>query len=275
MTKVYPYGYLGFEEETLAKSSNKVSAPDLKESFCIGPPGRRSSVPPTVWPRKPRGFKQAWLSYYKAMEGLSATLLQSFAVALGLDDDWFDDKTDRHIRSMRALNYPVLRKEPKKNQLRAGAHTDYGSLTILKSDSAGLQVKTRDEVWVDVPHITDSFIVNLGDLMAYWTNDRWIGPGRKHPSQAPTEYKRSNLEAVRLFRVGDQAARGPVLPIGSTAGSLAAGPDRDQVGGLSGVLRGQCGCPHRHGLSGQALFEAGAGHWDRHRGRDFGQADAG
>ena len=74
------------------------------------------------------------------------------------------------------LHYPPQLETPKPGQLRAGAHSDYGSLTIVKLDAAegGLQVQTRDGAWLDVPHVPEAFVVNLGDLMAEWTNDRWV-----------------------------------------------------------------------------------------------------
>lgn len=197
MTKSYPYGYSGFEEEALSQSRNEQSPPDLKESFCIGPYNPPPTLPATRWPSKPRGFKSAWLAYYKAMEQLSATLLQSFAVALGLDEDWFADKIDHHASAMRALNYPILANAPKTNQLRASAHTDYGSLTILKSGGPGLQVVTRDAHWVDVPYVNDSFIVNLGDLMACWTNDRWVST--THRVLTPPKETQERRQSIAFF----------------------------------------------------------------------------
>jgi isopenicillin N synthase-like dioxygenase len=77
---------------------------------------------------------------------------------------------------MRALNYPSLDGQtPEPSRIRASAHTDYGTVTILKSGGPGLQVsKDRDPpTWVDVPYLEDALIVNLGDLMRRWTNDRW------------------------------------------------------------------------------------------------------
>lgn len=169
LTADYPFGYSGFEEETLAKSLDRAAAPDLKESFSIGPGD--SGV---RWPAAPPGFRGAWADYYRAMERLAATLLRSFALALGLDEQWFEDKIDRHASALRALNYPRLTVAPKEQQLRASAHTDYGSLTILRSGGPGLQVRARDGEWLEVPEVRDSFVVNLGDLMAVWTNDRWV-----------------------------------------------------------------------------------------------------
>jgi isopenicillin N synthase-like dioxygenase len=71
---------------------------------------------------------------------------------------------------------PHVDEEPVPGQLRASAHTDYGTITILKSDAPGLQVsKDKDPpTWIDVPYVEGAFIVNLGDLMKRWTNDRWL-----------------------------------------------------------------------------------------------------
>ncbi|NKB68730.1 MAG: isopenicillin N synthase family oxygenase [Candidatus Latescibacteria bacterium] len=194
MSGAYPYGYSGFAEETLAQSRDQEAAPDLKESFCIGPYQTPSTVPATIWPDKPPAFKKAWLAYYQAMEKLAATLLQAFALGLGLDENWFADKIDRHISALRALNYPVLAEQPQKRQLRASAHSDYGSLTILKSGGPGLQVQSREGTWIDVPFIDNAFIVNLGDLMAYWTNDRWVSTlHRVLAPQLETQQRRQSL----------------------------------------------------------------------------------
>lgn len=123
-----------------------------------------------TWPRC-----DLFVQYYMAMERLAARLMQGFALALDLPGDYFVDKTDRHRSALRALNYPDLAGPPLPGQLRASGHTDYGALTILRADPSpgGLQVQTHDGVWHSVPEIKDSFVINLGDLMARWTNDRW------------------------------------------------------------------------------------------------------
>jgi isopenicillin N synthase-like dioxygenase len=76
---------------------------------------------------------------------------------------------------MRVINYPAPEGEVEPGQLRAGAHTDYGCMTILRTEDApgGLQVQTRAGEWLDVLAVSGSFVVNLGDMMARWTNDRW------------------------------------------------------------------------------------------------------
>ena len=184
--KGYPYGYLGPELETLAKSLNVETPPDLKESFNGGP----ASPPPgvvepdalsfcyaaTIWPEKPEGFVEAWQAYYAALEDLAKRIMRLFAVALKLPDDYFAPFIDAPISALRALNYPEQKIAPKPGQLRAGAHTDYGSLTILlpQEGSKGLEIFSREGAWIAVPPIPQAFIVNLGDLMQRWTNDRWV-----------------------------------------------------------------------------------------------------
>lgn len=177
MTDEYPYGYSGYKEEILSKGyGDKQALADLKESFAIGPYNPAALMPAVRWPSQPLHMSKHWLAYYNAMEHLSHDLLRLFALALNLPENWFDDKIDHHRSSLRALNYPAQSSLPNSDQqLRAGAHTDYGSLTILLQDHVGgLQVKTRAGAWQDVPYIPDAFVINLGDLMARWTNDRWV-----------------------------------------------------------------------------------------------------
>ena len=112
----------------------------------------------------PDGYAASIEEYYEAMETLFGTLLSAMAVGLELPPDWFDDKIDHHISALRTLNYPNQIKVPEPGQLRAGAHTDYGIVTILRSGGPGLQVaKEKDNPsWVDVPSVDNSFIINLG-----------------------------------------------------------------------------------------------------------------
>ncbi|MPZ55624.1 MAG: hypothetical protein GEU91_03825 [Rhizobiales bacterium] len=111
------------------------------------------------------------------MEALSGALVRIFAGALELGPDFFVPFFDKHTSVMRVINYPDqagMRPEP--GQTRSGAHTDYGALTILLAENAlgGLQVKLRNGDWIDVRPKPNSFIINIGDLMAMWTNDRWV-----------------------------------------------------------------------------------------------------
>ena len=131
---------------------------------------------PNVWPPAMPELRPQWEAYFAAMSEVSRQLMRIFAVGLGLDVDYFEDKIDRHISMFRALNYPDQPDEPLEGQLRAGAHSDYGSLTILRQEQrpGGLQVMTKSDGWMDVPAIPGALVVNIGDLMAEWTNDRWV-----------------------------------------------------------------------------------------------------
>ena len=172
----YPYGYLGPQLESLAKSRNVAAPPDLKESFNGGPsrPPEGMTDPEalafcyaaTIWPDAPEGFVGAWQAYYAAMENLAARLMRLFAAALRLPEDYFDRFIDAPISALRALNYPRQDAAPEPGQIRAGAHTDYGSLTILlpQPGSRGLEILTPDGAWTPVPPHAGAFVINIGDL---------------------------------------------------------------------------------------------------------------
>ena len=182
----YPYGYIGPELESLARSRNVEAPADLKESFNGGPSAAPAGLTDpdalafcyaqTIWPERPEKFRAAWLAYYSAMEDLARRIMRAFAVALHLEEDFFDPFLSAPISALRALNYPQQTLAPKPGQIRAGAHTDYGSLTILLPEpgSQGLEILTPGGAWTPVPPKPGAFVVNIGDLMARWTNDRWV-----------------------------------------------------------------------------------------------------
>ena len=180
-------GYSAIAEESLSYSMEEAAPGDLKESFSIGP----TDVPddeyhrgaaagphfaPNVWPETIEGFKEAYSDYFDAMSDLARSLMRIFALSLKLDEHFFDDKIDKEISMLRTLSYPNMGTNIEAGQMRAGAHTDYGSLTIVKPDNSpgGLQVCNQNGEWVSVPYVEGSFAVNIGDLMMRWTNDQWI-----------------------------------------------------------------------------------------------------
>jgi isopenicillin N synthase-like dioxygenase len=179
MTEEYPYGYEQGEVLAAGKSAEKGEVgdihADIKETMTIGPSNPASGMPARILPTSPADYAKHIEQYYTEMESLSATLLSAMAVGLNLPEDWFVSKTDHHISALRTLNYPNQDKPPEPGQLRAGAHTDYGTLTILRSGGPGLQVaKDKDDPsWVEVPSVDNAFIINLGDLMRRWTNDKY------------------------------------------------------------------------------------------------------
>ncbi len=180
-------GYAAVGDIALAYTRGQVAPPDLNESFQIAKvdvtgdryfqsEAARGLIPSNRWPERPAALKAVYTRYYLRIGALAADLMRLSALALGLHETYFDDKIDRHISRLNIRLYPEQKIAPLPGQLRAAAHTDYGTVTILKPGDTvgGLQVADRDGNWHDVPMIPGSFVINQGDLMARWTNDRWL-----------------------------------------------------------------------------------------------------
>ena len=107
---------------------------------------------------------------------MASQVLCALAKSLGASKSYFADKFDRQASVGRVIRYPAVTQSPLPGQLRAGMHTDYGTLTFVRGDDTpgGLQVKHRQGDWIDVHIPPDGFCCNIGDLMARWSNDRWV-----------------------------------------------------------------------------------------------------
>jgi len=175
---VYPYGYeqserLNFGKTGIDGKDVDKSPTDLKQTFSIGPHNPDAGMPPRRFPKLPLDFQSALEDYYVEMELLAQRLLRMFAIALDLPEAWFEEKLTHHLSALRVLNYDEVPVSAiSEGAMRASEHTDYGALTILKSGGPGLQVKkdTAIDEWLDVPTISDAFIINIGDMMQRWTN---------------------------------------------------------------------------------------------------------
>ncbi len=169
-------GYVEVGHERL----DLAAAADRKESFNIGlelqaddPEAGRPFRGVNVWPDLP-GWRELMLGYYRSCHTLGCLIHQGFSLDLGLPEMFFADKLDAPIATLRLLRYPAAAgADP--DAPGAGTHTDYGNLTILAVDGvAGLQVRRRDGVWLDAPHIPGSFICNIGDCLMRWSNDIYV-----------------------------------------------------------------------------------------------------
>eukprot|EP01040_Poterioochromonas_malhamensis_P003988 gene3988-4267_t len=179
----YPFGYNPIGTEVLSqgkaveKGEKTSRPPDIKEMFSLGPADPQAGFPSRIFPTNPAQFEAAWTEYYETMTVLAKHIAEAFAIALNLETNFFENYVTHHASALRAINYPAIPKgtEVLPGQLRASAHTDYGMITILRTDGPGLQVsKDLDPpVWHDVPYVENAFVINLGDLMKRWTNDRW------------------------------------------------------------------------------------------------------
>ncbi len=167
-------GYVHMRTEALDPGRNI----DNKEAFNIGL--ELASEDPEVladvasralnmWPSLP-GFRDTMLDYFARMHRLGCDLHRAIALDLDLDADHFEPLFDRPMATVRLLHYPPA-EEIEGSQFGAGAHTDYGNLTILAVDEiGGLQVQRRDGTWIDATPIPGAFICNIGDCLMRWTN---------------------------------------------------------------------------------------------------------
>lgn len=140
-----------------------------------------------IWPDLP-GFRDAMLEYYDAAQALGVALHGALAADLNLPEGYFAPHFSAPMATLRVLRYPAP--DPENPGIGAGAHSDYGSVTLLMTDGvAGLQVRPRGGDWTDVPHVPGAFVVNIGDCLMRWSNDLYVStPHRVLP---PARVRRS------------------------------------------------------------------------------------
>ena len=129
---------------------------------------------PNQWPAVPQGLRKSMDNYLAAIEPISASLQRGFALALGLDELYFlplfDDPTSR----LKINHYPPQNNDITEHNLGVVPHTDSGGYTILWQDQhGGLQIQSKNGEWVGAPPIDNTFVVNIGNIMQYWSNGRF------------------------------------------------------------------------------------------------------
>ncbi|KAF2748829.1 thymine dioxygenase [Sporormia fimetaria CBS 119925] len=180
------------------------AVPDLKESFEIGrenEPGMPNMWPPTDGDDAAKAFKEVMAEFFTTCNQLHMQVMRAIALGMGIEEDWFDSYTDVGDNTLRLLHYPAVPKSVFKRsdgqlQVRAGEHSDYGSVTLLFQDSrGGLQVRSPKGTFVDATPIPDTIVVNAGDLLARWSNDtikstkhRVVEPPAKPEDEASDSY---------------------------------------------------------------------------------------
>ncbi|KOS22450.1 putative 2-oxoglutarate-dependent dioxygenase [Escovopsis weberi] len=190
------YSAPGREKVSLAAEADKVdelrnSAPDIKESFEIGRDNEEAH--PNQWPAElgpTSGFKATMKDFFADCQAVHTEVMRAIAVGLELEAAYFDRYIDVGDNTLRLLHYPAVKSEIFRinpGQVRAGAHTDYGSVTLLFQDNqGGLQVRSPTGQFVDATPIEGTIVINAGDLLARWSNDtikstihRVVEPPRK------------------------------------------------------------------------------------------------
>jgi isopenicillin N synthase-like dioxygenase len=164
-------GYTPFGIET----AKGYSAHDLKEFWHVGrdlPAGHpfRGHMPDNVWPAEVDSFKDTFQELYATFDSTGLKVLKAIARFLKLDEDYFTDTVRDGNSVMRLLHYPA-QSEPTGEHIRAGAHEDINTITLLLgADEAGLELKTRDGRWIPVSPKPGELVINIGDMLQRLTN---------------------------------------------------------------------------------------------------------
>lgn len=194
-------GWLGPGAEANGYAEGTETPPDLKESLTFAthepfedPVVNAEWYAPNVWPAETPELRPLCEEYLARMAELENHLLALLGEALGLGPDFFTRHMSHPTYGFNINWYPGrdVMGEPEPDQFRIGPHTDFGTVTILdrQAGKGGLQVFTDDGGWEDAPYDPEAFTINIGDLMARWTGDRWRS-GRHRvlppPADAPAE----------------------------------------------------------------------------------------
>lgn len=202
------FGYQSVAQEALDPSQ----PPDLKEDFTLrNAPGVPASDP--RWPSN--DFRVGATAFYAECRRLAAEVMQAFARALKLPEDFFDGRHTGRTQTLRFLHYPPSR-NVRPGQLGAGAHTDYGTLTILfQDDAGGLEVQNTAGRWVPAPPIAQTVVVNTGDLLARWSNE--VLRSTPHRVQVRPESAASGRLSIAFFSDPDPEVLVETIPSCITA----------------------------------------------------------
>jgi len=200
-------GYIPPLGESVGRTSGKGNAPDTVESLSFSdiaaiapgeerpPEDRSGGLPPEL--------AAAAKAYANTAYALGLRLMRLSAAALGLESDYFDALYSPMQHKLRLAYYPEQLVSPAPGQLRNAAHTDFAGFTILLQDSApgGLQVLMPDGSWENVPSVPGALVINTGDLLQRWTNNRWVS-NLHRVVNPPTESRGSSRRLSIVFFTG-------------------------------------------------------------------------
>ncbi|MFC8262264.1 isopenicillin N synthase family dioxygenase [Streptomyces sp. NPDC057291] len=207
--KVGGRGWLGPGAEANGCAEGTQTPPDLKESlsFAAEDPTGDPEIDaewflPNTWPREAPELRALVTEYLAQMRTLSDRLLELLGAALGEPEDFFTRHTTHPTWGFNINWYPGTEVvgEPQPGQFRIGPHTDFGTVTVLdrQAGKGGLQIFTDDGGWEDAPYDPGAFTINIGDLMARWTGDRWRS-GRHRVLPPPSDVPAEELMSLVYF----------------------------------------------------------------------------
>ena len=208
-------GYVGIERERL----DETQPGDIKEAFNLGP---ELSVEAAAamgvervlnrWPEGRDEFRVGMLDFFSICSEAVTRVFRAFAIALDMPEAFFVSRHVTHSYTLRLLHYPPVTAPPQPGQIRAGAHSDYGTLTLLFQDQVGgLEVLNTEGEWVDALPISDAVLINTGDLMERWSNG--VFRSTKHRVRLPgVEEAGSDRYSIAFFCQPDPATEIVCLP---------------------------------------------------------------
>ena len=252
------HGWLPPGAEANGAAEGTVTPPDLKESWSVGadtPTGDPALdavwFAPNVWPAETPELEGALGEHMGAMRALADTLLEIGAVALGLEQDFFTRHTGHPSYTLNVNHYPSLREvgTPAADQFRIGPHTDFGTVTVLDREigaggrwtgdeaqrsstlrtgdeaqrSSTLQIDVPGLGWVDAPHHPGAFTINVGDLLARWTGERWRSTRHRVLAPQQTAPDEDLVSLVYFYELDPDTV---VEALGPPVGAVAAAPVR-------------------------------------------------
>ncbi|CEM04059.1 unnamed protein product [Vitrella brassicaformis CCMP3155] len=234
-------GYMVYHGQLLDETTQ--TEPDRKEGFDFGeqfpadgslgaadlPDKYELFYADNIWPDENQlpGFKQAVLTYQQQVRALGKRLTGYVSLAMGLPESFMADHAKHSPSLLRLLKYAAIKSLPEEGRVGCGAHTDWGLLTLLKTDgSGGLEIKPRwSDSWVEVAEPTDDcIIVNLGDMLQRWSNDVFVStPHRVIIKQDRVRYSipffinadpMATVECVPTFHSAERPPRYPPVHVG-------------------------------------------------------------
>lgn len=208
-------GWEGLGAQTL----DAAARPDRKESFYASiehPPDHpyvlkgHHGYGSNRWPAELPGFAAHMEAYIAAMVGLGERLMRHLARSLGLPEAYFDAAMTHPLATLRLCRYPPQPEDAPPDTFGAGAHTDWGAITMLaQDDTGGLEVLGPDGSWIAAPPIPGSFVVNLGDMIPRWTNGLYRSNLHRVINANPT---RRDRYSIPFFYSPDYEARIEPVP---------------------------------------------------------------
>jgi len=173
-------GYVPFAQTTLGRAYK----PDFKESLNFAFPfeagdsyldDNKPLIGLNQWPSDDPGLQRTAEQYYAGVFELGQKLLEGFALALDIDRNFFRELYRHPLVRARLVHYPPQAEGQADGQFGAAPHTDWGCITVLwQDDVGGLQVRNRSGQWIDAPPIDGTFVINIGDMLARWSNDLFV-----------------------------------------------------------------------------------------------------